>query len=122
MTTTITDNIRKILIDIGQVAAEVNCPIDGYREFISVYATPRERVMNFDGRFPYLSETQILYRAIRFRVKSILIEEDADVGPNDLIGLQEIFLPSEEHVEFVMRMWKIPIDTLLSPKQVEIPV
>jgi hypothetical protein len=114
--------MRSTLTEIGQVAAEVHCPIDGYREFVSVYATPREQVMNFEARFPYLDETTILYRAIRFRVEARLISEDADVCMEDLVGLQEIFLPDENAVEFIMNVWKVPLDALLSPRVVDIPV
>lgn len=111
-----------MLAEIGQVAAEVSCPIDGYREFVSVYATPRENIINFEGRFPYFDKATMLYRAIRFRVRSKLIAEETEVSPNELIGLQEIFLPSEEDVAFVLNLWQIPTADLLPPRQVEIPV
>lgn len=104
------------------MAVEVPCLIDGYREFVSVYATPRDKVTNFEGRFPYLGDAMTLYRCIRFRVKSELIEQDAEVGPHDLVGMQEIFLPSEDDVAFVLRLWRVSEDELLSPRQVEIPV
>ena len=116
------DNVRDILENVGQVAAEVPCSIEGYREFVSVYAGPTERVMTFEERFPYYVGAKTLCRCIRFRVKSLLIEQDADVGSHDLIGLQEIYLPSENDVEFVLRLWKVAVGDLLSPRQVEIPV
>lgn len=116
------EEIRCILDDLGQVAVEVLCPIDGYREFVSVFATPKDDVVNFAGRFPYFGEATTLYRCIRFRVNSVLIEQDADVHTEDLVGLQENFLPSEETVEFVLRIWKVPNGELKSPRYVEIPV
>lgn len=116
------ENVREILMDVGQVAVEVPCPIEGCREFVSVSATAREKVMNVEGRFPYLDEAPMIYRCIRFRVKSLMIEQDADVGPHDLIGLQELNLPSEEGVEFVLRIWKVPPESLRPPKDVDIPV
>lgn len=119
---TITEPIREILAEIGQVATELNCPIEGYREFVSVYATPRAKVMNCEGRFPNLDEAETIYRAIRFRVKSSLIDNDLDAGPNDLIGLQEMFLPSEEAVGFVLSVWKVNMEQLQSPRGVDIPV
>jgi hypothetical protein len=119
---TITAPVRDTLTEIGQVAAELHCPIEGYREFVSIYATARTKVMNCEGRFPNLDGAETIYRAIRFRVNSALIDNDSDVGPNDLVGLQEIFLPSEEGVEFVLSIWKVNMEQLLSPREVDIPV
>jgi len=116
------DEIRYILNDLGQVAAEVPCLIDGYREFVSVFATPKDDVVNFAGRFPYFGEATTLYRCIRFRVDYALIDKDADVHTEDLVARQAIFLPSEETVEFVLRLWKVSNGELKSPRHVEIPV
>lgn len=114
--------VRDTLMNVGQVAAEVACPIEGYRDFVSVYAAPRDKVSNVSGRFPYFEDAAVIYRCIRFRVMSELIDEDADVGPHDLAGLQEIFLPSQESVEFVLGVWRVPASSLLPPREVEIPV
>lgn len=118
----ITEAVRSSLIEFGQVAAERPCSIEGYREFVSVYSTPRGAVINCDSRFPYLAGAEIIYRAIRFRVNSDLIENDTDVGPNDLVGLQEVFLPTEDSVAYILSVWKVEIDELLPPKYVDIPV
>jgi len=116
------EEIRCTLDDLRQVAVEVLCPIDGYREFVSVFAAPKDDVVNFAGRFPYFDEATTPYRCVRFRVDSALIEQDADVHTEELVGLQEIFLPSEEAVEFVLRFWKVSNGELESPRHVEIPV
>jgi hypothetical protein len=113
---------RQTLIEVGQIAAELPCAFDDCREFVSVYAAPRDSLINVDGQFTYLDGAPTIFRAIRFRVMSALIEADLDVGPEDLIGLQTIVLPSEDAVEFVMGIWKVPLDKLLSPRNVDIPV
>lgn len=116
------DKVRETLKYVGQVAAEVSCRIEGYREFVSVYAGPRACFINATGRYPYLDDAKTIYRCIRFRIASDLIERDVDVGPDDLIDLQEMRLPSEEGVEFVLGVWRVSPDDLLSPKDVAIPV
>ena len=116
------DDVRETLLNVGQVAAEIRCRIEGYREFVSVYAGPRECVMNVNNRFPYLDDAAMFYRCIRFRVESKLIEQDVDISPDDMADLQGIVLPSEEGVEFVPHAWKVSADELLPPKEVDIPV
>jgi len=115
-------DVQAVLSDIGEVAAEVSCNIDGYREFVGVYAVQTSQVINFKNRFPYFRDLEVVFRVIRFRVRSHLIEQNIHVGPNDLIGLQEINLPNESAVEFILDMWNVPLDSLLSPRFVEIPV
>lgn len=117
-----TERVRDTLDNVGQVAAEVDCSIEGYREFISIYVTSRDRIMNCAGKFTYLDGAATIFRAIRFRVNSKLIDDDLNADPGDLIGLQEIFLPSEQDVEFVLSLWEIDMRQLLPPKDVEIPV
>lgn len=118
----LSENVRNTLMEVGQVAAEIPCKIDGCREFVSVCVTPSNRVMNFEARFPYFADALMLYRCFRFRVESELIEQDAHVGPDDLLALQDIYLTSENDVEFVLRIWKVSQDELMSPRYVEIPV
>ena len=114
--------VKAVLADIGEVAAEVSCNIEGYREFVGVYAVQTSQVINFENRFPYFRDLDSVFRVIRFRVRSHFIEQDIHVGPNDLIGLQEIYLPSESDVEFVLGLWQLPAENLQSPRFVEIPV
>jgi hypothetical protein len=116
------ERVTQILSEIGQVAAEVTCYYDEYREFIAVYATPKARLPNVDRSLSYYANAKTIYRAIRFRVRSEIIEADLNVGPNDLAGLQQIYLPSEEAVEYVLSLWQISPDELLSPREVAIPV
>lgn len=88
----LSENIRNTLMEVGQVAAEIPCKIDGYREFVSVVAAPSNQIMNFEACFPYFADALMLYRCFRFRVESELIEQDAHVGPEDLLALQDIYM------------------------------
>ena len=114
--------VRDTLNAIGQVAAEVDCLIDCCREFVTIYATAKERIQNFEGRFPYLLEADVVFRCVRFRVESRMIEEDLDVHAEEMLDEQSIRVASEEDVELVLRIWKVPPDSLLSPTEVEVPV
>ena len=92
-------SLRESLAAIGQVAAELNCQFEGYREFVSIYRIHTNSIIGFQGRFPYYSNCEVIFRIIRFRVKSQDIEEDKDFCTQDLIDLQQVFLPTEEAVE-----------------------
>jgi hypothetical protein len=116
------DKVQAILDDIGEVAVEVACGIEDYREFVGVYAVRTEKVINFENRFPNLRDRDLVFRVIRFRVRAMLIEQDINVGPDDLIELQQIYLPSQSDVEFVLEIWQVASDSLQSPRFVEIPV
>ncbi len=105
-----------------QLAAETECKIDGYREFVSIYSLPRSAVMNADARFPYFSNAIYHYRLIRFRVSSSVIENGENAGPEDLADHQEIILPNLDAVVYILDLWQVPCQSLRSPRDVEIPV
>ncbi|MDF1743701.1 MAG: hypothetical protein P1V19_08395, partial [Gimesia sp.] len=81
-----------------------------------------EGLLNFKNRFPYFQDLEKLYRVIRFRVQSQLIDLDANVGPDDLFDLQSIYLSNEDAVCFILGIWQVPPDQLQPPRYVDIPV
>jgi hypothetical protein len=115
------EKVREILYDVGQVALEVPCQFEGCREFVSVYMAPRD-CLAADESFYYFENCERIFRVIRFRVETSLIEQDLSIGNDALFGLQQICLPSEEAVEFVLNLWQVDPADLLSPRDVEIPV
>ena len=119
---TVWTEMYEILADVGQAATEVECATEGCREFVSVYAAKSDQIIGFATRFPYLSGNEIVFRVIRFRVESRFIDNDLSVGPNDLLNKQEIYLPDESAVEFILGVWKILPSDMKSPRMVEIPV
>lgn len=114
--------LNEVLSAVGQAAVEVSCPIDGYREFVSVSRVRADSIMAFRNRFPYYSDCDVVFRVIRFRVESQHIAEDKHLWGPDLAGLQEIYLPSEEAVDYILGLWKVPLDTLVEPRNTDIPV
>jgi hypothetical protein len=116
------EKVSTILYKIGQVAAEVPCHFEGFREYVSVFVSQKSAIMGADRRFAYFKESDTLFRACRFRVRSELIEADADVGPEDLLDLQEIYLPSEDAVQFVVSMWLPDLAELGRPADCSIPM
>ena len=115
-------NLNAILTTIGQAATEVFCGVPDYREFVSLYRARTERIPGFQNQFPYLADFPVVYRVIRFRVDASLLEDDYDFCNEDLVGMQEIYMPSESGVEFVLDLWKVPLESLMPPSQSKIPV
>ena len=115
-------SLSETLLSVGQAAVEVSCPFEEYREFVSIYRASTNTILAFQSRFPYYSECAFIFRVIRFRVESQRLVEDQDFSQEDLVGLQEIYLPSEEAVEYVLRLWKTPLESLVAPRNTEIPV
>lgn len=115
-------HIESELMRLGQLALEVECDCEGLREFVSVYAGSRTRLMNAEQRFYYYRKSPCLFRVVRFRVDKELLSADKNVGPDDLFDLQEIYLPDIESVEYVLRLWNVDIRNLAPPAECDIPV
>ena len=115
-------SLRTLLNEFGQAAVEVPTPIEGYREFVSVYCGRTEDWAVFEMQFPYYAGVEVAYRLVRFRANASLIEQDYNFSMPELAGLQEIYLPSEEAVEFVLALWKVAPESFVAPKLTDIPV
>jgi len=122
MTTTLSPTVRDTLTTIGQVAAELPCQIEGYREFVTVFRYQTARIMGFANQFPYLADSDVAYRVMRFRVDAELIENDRDCSNDNLVGLQCIHVATEDEVLNVLRIWHVSPDTLRQPRETEVPV
>lgn len=53
---------------------------------------------------------------------SSIIENDRQCSNDDLIGLQSIYVATEDDVLNVLQMWHDSPDTLRQPRETEIPV
>jgi len=115
-------SLTKTLTTIGQAAAEVKCGVPDYREFVTIYRARTNAIPGFHNQFPYLDGLPIVFRVIRFRVEATLLADDYDFCNEDLVGLQEVYLPSENAVEFVLDIWQVPLESLKPPNQTEVPV
>lgn len=115
-------SIDGILTSVGQAAVEVPCMIDDYREFVTVFRIRTANVPRFMEKFPYYANMDVVYRIMRFRVDSHLIKSDHDFYGEDLAGLQEVYLPTQEAVLYLLDLWKVPVESLLPPSQTDVPV
>lgn len=122
MTTTIPTTLSEILTTIGQAAVEVECPVEGFREFATVFRCPTDQMIGFEGRFPYLVGNPVVYRLMRFRVDSSIIENDRHCSNEDLVGLQCIYVAAEADVLNVLRIWHVSPENLRQPRETEVPV
>jgi hypothetical protein len=116
------DHVIETLKMVGQVAIEVKCLVEDYREFVSIYHGRTNAILNSEERFPYLQDSPVFFRCIRFRVESKYIEKDLDVAQDDMADIQEIMLPTEDAAEFVIRIWDVNPADLKHPRHVDIPV
>lgn len=116
------ETVQETLATIGQVAAEVACPIEGYREFVTVFRFQTARIWGFQSQFPYLADHEIAYDLMRFRVEARLIAEDHDFWNDDLVGLQSICVATENDVVEILRIWAVPPESLRPPNETEVPV
>ena len=115
------ESTRKLLDEIGQVAAEVNSQCEGCREFVTVIRTEQEKV-NGAMRFPYLRAGAPLFRVMRFRVKEELVENDTNVCNEDLLDLQSVVIDSEDRALAILEMWNVPPDCLVRPADCSVPI
>ncbi|MBE7464422.1 MAG: hypothetical protein HS116_13170 [Planctomycetes bacterium] len=114
--------LQSILSTIGQAAAEVECLFEGNREFISLSRVHAGRMLAFKENFPYFADQDYIYRVVRLRVESKLIDDDHDFSNSDFMGMQSIYLPSEEAVEFIFSLWKFSSDLLDEPRNTDVPI
>jgi hypothetical protein len=119
---TFPEGVRDILADVGQAAFEVETVVNGFREFVTVFRCETNRMTNFDQRFPYLKGESVVYRLMRFRVDTNIIDKDDDCSMEDLIGLQSIYVPSENAAIMILDIWEVPASSLLPPNKTSIPV
>ena len=119
---TFPEGVRDILANVGQAALEVKTVVDGFREFVTVFRCETNRMTNFDQRFPYLYGESVVYRLMRFRVDTNIIDKDSKCSTEDLIGLQSVYVPSENAAIMILDIWKVPASSLLPPNQTSIPV
>jgi hypothetical protein len=119
---TFPESLSETLTTIGQAAVEVECGVPEYREFVTIYRARTNAIPGFRNQFPYLDGLPIVFRVIRFRVDAALLAEDYDFCNEDLVGLQEIYLPSESAVEFILGLWQVSLESFRPPNQTEVPV
>jgi hypothetical protein len=114
--------VQEILDTIGQVGAEVPCSVDGCREFVAVSRASTYSIHNFLKRFPYFAEHDWVFHAYRYRVRSELVEADANFSPEDLWDYQKIYIADELILEQVLSMWLDSLDLLGRPVDCNLPV
>jgi len=114
--------LRSILAEVGQAAIEVECGVDGFREFVTIFRCDTSRMLNFGNRFPYLRGHPVVFRVMRFRVDVTLIDNGTECLTDDLVGLQSLYVPSEEMAMGILDVWGVPAASLLPPAQTAIPV
>jgi hypothetical protein len=119
---TIPAEVLKMLMSVGQVAAELPPTIEGYREFVTVYRFETNKVIGFEGQYAYLKGFSTAYRILKFRVDESIIEDDIDCCNEDLVGLQCVVVATEAEVISVLAIWKIDPNILRLPKETEVPV
>ena len=122
MRMTFPDELKETLSSVGQAAVELTSLIEGYREFVSVFYCPTNQIFGFEGRFPNLAGNEIVYRLMRFRVKSSLIDLDQDCSSEDLIGLQNIYVATEKDALSILRVWQVLPESLRQPRETQVPV
>jgi hypothetical protein len=122
MPTTLPPKVRDTLTTIGQVAAELPCRIEGYREFVTVFRYQTDRIMGFANQYPYLADCEVAFRVMRFRVDAELIADDRGCCNDDLIGLQCIHVATEGDVLSVLQIWHVSPENLRQPRETEVPV
>lgn len=122
MTTTFPNELKETLATIGQAAVELEPLVEGYREFVTVFLCPTNQILGFEGRFPYLVGNEIVYRLMRFRVETSLIDRDQHCSNENLIGLQSIYVATEEDALNVLKIWQVLPESLRQPRETEIPV
>ena len=119
---TLPKKLTDILTNVGQAAVEVESCVDGFREFVTLFRCPTDQIIGFEGRFPYLVGNHVVYRLMRFRVNSSIIENDRQCSNEDLIGLQSIYVATQEDVLKILQIWHVSPDTLRQPRDTEVPV
>jgi hypothetical protein len=77
---------------------------------------------NFGNRFPYLRSRPVVFRVMRFRVEATLIDNHIDVSMEALVGLQSLYVPSEEMAMGILDVWGVPAVSLVPPGQTAIPL
>lgn len=122
MSTVLPKTVREILESTGQVAVELPCSIEGYREFVTVFQYRTARIIGFQSQFPYLADCESAYRLMRFRVDATLINDDHDFSNDDLIGLQSIHVATENDVVEILRIWEVSPEILRQPRETEVPI
>ena len=73
--------LRSILAEVGQAAIEVDCGVEGFREFVTVFRCDTARMGNFGNRFPYMRSHPVVFRVMRFRVEATLIDNHIETIP-----------------------------------------
>jgi len=106
----------------GQAAMELRSTLSGYRDFIHVYYIGGVHIAKYHERFPHTADSKQAYRVVRFHVKNELIENDLQAGPDDLINKQVIWVCTEDDLEYILKIWNVISDELLSIRVVDSPV
>lgn len=122
MTTILPETVREALASTGQVAAELPCPIEGYREFVTVFCFQTAQIMGFPSQFSYLADNEISFRLMRFKVDAELIRDDHDFSSVDLVGLQSIYVATEQDVVEILRIWAVRPELLRQARETEVPI
>lgn len=122
MTTKLPQKVTETLQSVGEVAAELPCDLEGYREFVVVVRFKTDRIFGFASQYPYLADLPIAYRVMRFRVDSQVIENDRDCGNDDLVGLQSLHVPTIDDVQYILRIWQVSPSILRQPNETDVPI
>ena len=123
MTTKLPERVREILTTIGQVATELPPQFDDCREFVTIFRFRTDGgIPGFKSQYPYLAGCDVAYRLARFRIRSEIITRDLHCCHEDLFGLQDIHVPTEEDVVNILRIWQVPPESLQEPRETEVPI
>ena len=114
--------VQEILDTIGQVGAEVPCSVDECRKFLAISKASAYSIHNFLERFPYFAEREWIYHVYRYRVRSDLVETDANVSPEELWDYQKIYIADSVILEQLLSMWLDDLDLLGRPVDCNLPV
>jgi hypothetical protein len=115
------DSVLKNLETNGRVVAEVPSPFEDYRDFIELYVLPLHSDTYLQQRYSYLKGCPVAYRIRRFRVESDLVAAGTRVGPQELLDVQDVVLPSLDMAEAILRLWVLDLASLTSATSCEIP-
>ncbi len=118
----IPDQVLDLLRSISQVAAEVTGSDDDVRAFVTVFRFRPEHVLGAADRCAYLGRREYLYRARRFEVSREILDGGYDVHEENLWDSQNIVLPDEVALEFVLRLWAGELEMLVEPQLTDVPI
>ena len=108
--------------DCNQLAVELECFVEGQREFISVNLGSVERGVNMMQRCPYLHGQDVFYVVRRFRVDAYVIDSDVQIDETYLKDSQKIVCRDANTVIAIFSDWNFDPETLVTPRECPVPI